>query len=142
MNFEATLGRQTGVLYYLLSRRLNELLTEAGTGITVDQFRLLTMLWPEDGITQQQLATLLGRDRASITRMTDILENQGVLVRISDKSDRRINLIYLTKVGKEIEPIAAACAKKVLDEMTRNFSAEEQTLFSNLLKRAIENLKE
>jgi DNA-binding MarR family transcriptional regulator len=140
MNYETTLGRQTGVLYHLLSRRLNGLLAEAGTGITVDQFRLLTMLWPEDGTTQQQLAVLLGRDRASVTRMTDILEKQGILVRIPDKNDRRINLIYLTKKGREIEPAAAACAQKALEEMTQNFTAEEEAQFSGLLKRAIGNL--
>jgi DNA-binding MarR family transcriptional regulator len=140
MDYEATLGRQTGVLYHLLSRRLNGLLAEAGTGITVDQFRLLTMLWREDGSTQQQLASLLGRDRASVTRMTDILEEQGVVVRIPDKNDRRINLIYLTKKGREIEPAAAACAQKALEEMTQNFTPEEEAQFSGLLQRAIQNL--
>jgi DNA-binding MarR family transcriptional regulator len=141
MDYEKTLGRQTGVLYHLLSKRLNTLLAEADTGITVDQFRLLTMLWKADGITQQQLAAQLGRDRASVTRMADILEEQSLITRISDKSDRRINLLYLTKKGRDIEPAAAACAQKALDEMTRNFSADETTAFSTLLQRAIENLR-
>lgn len=140
MNYEETLGRQTGLLYNLLSRRLNALLAEAGTGITVDQFRLLTMLWKEDGITQQQLAAQLGRDRASVTRMVDILEDQGVIARISDKHDRRINLLCLTKKGRELEPAAAACARKALDDMTRNFSEAEEAAFSQLLQRAIQNL--
>jgi DNA-binding MarR family transcriptional regulator len=141
MEFKKTLGRQIGVLYHRLSRRLNGLLEEAGTGITVDQFRLLTMLWKEDGMTQQQLATLVGRDRASITRMADILEEQGIISRIADKNDRRINLIYLSKKGRELEPLAAACAQKALDEMTQNFNENEKTIFSQLTQRAIENLK-
>ncbi len=140
MNYEETLGRQTGVLYHLLSRRLNGLLAEAGAGITTDQFRLLTMLWKADGITQQQLALQLGRDRASVTRMADILEGQGIVTRIPDKSDRRINLLYLTKKGRALEPAAAACAQKAMDEMTRNFSPAEEAAFSRLLQRAIENL--
>lgn len=141
MNYEKTLGRQIGVLYNLLSRRLNGLLAEAGTGITTDQFRLLTMLWREDGITQQQLAAQLGRDRASVTRMTDILEEQGIVTRISDKNDRRINLLHLTKKGRDLEPTAAACARKALEQMTNNFSETEEAVFSQLLQRAIENLK-
>ncbi len=141
MNYEVTLGRQTGVLYYLLSRRLNGLLAEAGTGITTDQFRLLTMLWKEDGITQQQLAAQLGRDRASVTRMTDILEEQGIVTRIADKNDRRINLLYLTKKGRDLEPAAAECARQALDQMTKNFTEAEEAAFSQLLQRAIENLK-
>lgn len=141
MDYEKTLGRQIGVLYHNLSRRLNGLLNESGAGITVDQFRLLTMLWKTDGITQQQLAVQLGRDRASITRMADILEEQGILNRISDKNDRRINLIYLTKKGRELEPGAAACAQQALDEMTQKFDASEKAAFAHLLQRAIENLR-
>jgi MarR family transcriptional regulator, organic hydroperoxide resistance regulator len=140
MNYEQTLGRQSGVLYYLLSKRLNTLLAEAGLGITVDQFRLLTMLWKEDGITQQQLADKLGRDRAGVTRMTDILEEQGVLVRVADKNDRRVNLLHLTKKGREIEPLAAAAAQRALDEMTKDFSTEEKSIFAQLHQRAIRNL--
>ena len=140
MEYEKTLGRQIGVLYNRLSRRVNWLLDEAGAGITIDQFRLLTMLWKEDGITQQQLAVLLGRDRASITRMVDILEEQGIINRISDKNDRRINLIHLSKKGRELEPTAAACAQQALDEMTRNFSETEKNAFAQLLQNAIRNL--
>jgi MarR family transcriptional regulator, organic hydroperoxide resistance regulator len=140
MNYEQTLGRQSGVLYYLLSKRLNTLLAEAGLGITVDQFRLLTMLWKEDGITQQQLADKLGRDRAGVTRMTDILEEQGILVRVADKNDRRVNLLHLTKKGREIEPLAAAAAQRALDEMTKDFSTEEKNIFAQLHQRAIRNL--
>jgi DNA-binding MarR family transcriptional regulator len=141
MVYEKTLGRFIGSLYNLLSRRLNALLAEAGTGITVDQFRLLTMLWREDGIAQQQLAAQLGRDRASVTRMTDILEKQGIITRITDKNDRRINLLYVTKKGRELEPLAAACAKKALEQMTQHFSETESAQFAQLIQRAIENLR-
>lgn len=141
MNYEKTLGRQIGVLFHLLTRRLNILLAEGGTGITADQFRLLTMLWKEDGIIQQHLAALLGRDRASVTRMADILEEQGIVTRISDRSDRRINLIYLTKKGRELEAVAAAAAQQTLDETTKNFTETEEAAFSQLLQRAIENLR-
>lgn len=141
MNYEETLGRQIGVLFHLLTRRLNVLLAEKGTGITTDQFRLLTMLWKEDGIIQQQLAAMLGRDRASVTRMADILEEDGIITRILDKNDRRIKLIYLTKKGRELEAAAAACAQQSLYEMTKDFSEAEEAAFSQLLQRATKNLR-
>lgn len=141
MNYEETLGRQIGVLFHLLTRRLNALLAEKGTGITTDQFRLLTMLWKEDGIIQQQLAAMLGRDRASVTRMADILEKDGIITRILDKNDRRIKLIYLTKKGRELEAAAAACAQQSLYDMTKDFSEAEEAAFSQLLQRATKNLR-
>lgn len=141
MDFENTFGRYIGLLHGLGTKRLNDLLYEAETEITADQFRLLTLLWKEDGIAQQKLACLLGRDRASVTRMADILENQHLITRIADKEDKRVNLLYLTKKGKELEKKSAECAQKVLDEMTSDFSEEEECMFKTLLQKAIKNFK-
>ena len=38
-----------------------------------------------------------------MTRLIDNMEKQHLVVRISDKKDRRTNLIHLTKDGKELE---------------------------------------
>lgn len=141
MNFEKNIGRYIGRLNYLGLKRMNELLTEAGANITADQFRLLTHLWKQDGIPQNQLALRLGRDRAGVTRMVDILENQHIITRIADTNDRRINLIYLTKPGKELETKAAECAQKYLNEMMEDFAEDEKIQFSSLLQRAVTNLK-
>lgn len=52
-----------------------------------------------------------------------------------------MNLIYRTKKDRELQPVAAACAKQALDNMTQNFCETEKTDFSQWLCRAIENLK-
>jgi len=141
MDFEQNLGRYIGQLHFALTKKLNKLLEESNAGITSDQFRLLTTLWKKDGLTQQQLANTTGRDRAGITRMIDILEDQGLLTRIPDKDDRRINLIYLTKKGKALEKIANQCAQRSLDEMTSDFNEEEKNNLESLLLRAFHNLE-
>jgi DNA-binding MarR family transcriptional regulator len=140
MNFETNIGRYTGVLHQSLHKRLNDLLEQAQTGITADQFRLLTHLWKEDGITQQQLACLLQRDKAGVKRMIDILEKQHFVTRIADKQDRRVNLVYLTKTGKELEKSCAECAKQCLQDAMQGFSIEEQNMLTTLLQKAIQNL--
>jgi DNA-binding MarR family transcriptional regulator len=142
MNYANTLARYIGITYSLQSKRLNELLEENEVGITTDQFRLMTHLWKQDGVPQQNLACNLSRDRASVTRMVDILENEGFITRIPDKADRRVNLIYLTKRGKELEIKAAACAQRCLDEMTKNLSKEEQHTLSALLQKVMKNFGE
>lgn len=139
MKCKKSLSQYLGHLQYLASKRLNELLVESGAEITSDQLRLLTLLWVEDGIPQQQLSCNASRDRASITRMVDILENQSIIVRIPDKNDRRVNLIYLTKKGKELETKAAECATKSVEEMLKGFNQEESLLFQDFLLRAIKN---
>ena len=44
--------------------------------------------------------------RQSMTRLIDNMERQHLVVRISDKKDRRTNLIHLTKDGKELEAVS------------------------------------
>jgi MarR family transcriptional regulator, organic hydroperoxide resistance regulator len=142
MNFEDNIGRYIGRIHSLFSYKLNQLLRESEAGITVDQFRLLTHLWKQDGISQQQLAQLVRRDRASITRMVDILEQQGFINRASDKDDRRINLIFLTEKGKQLEPIASKAAEETLNISQKGFSQSERKTLDELLNRVISNLKE
>ncbi len=141
MDFEDNVGRYIGRIHNLFSYKLNELLRESEAGITVDQFRLLTHLWKEDGISQQQLAQLVRRDRASITRMVDILEEQGFINRTADKDDRRINLIFLTKKGKQLEPIASKAAQETLEISQKGFSKANRLAFADFLKKVIVNLK-
>jgi DNA-binding MarR family transcriptional regulator len=142
MDFEDNVGRYIGRIHDLFSHKLNQLLRESDTDITVDQFRLLTHLWKQDGISQQQLAQLVRRDRASITRMADILEQQGIINRTSDKQDRRINLIFLTTKGKQLEPIASEAAQETLEISQKGFSNAERLVLNDLLKKVILNLKE
>lgn len=142
MDFEDNLGRYIGRIHNLFSNKLNQLLRESEAGITVDQFRLLTHLWKEDGISQQQLAQQVRRDRASVTRMVDILEEQGFISRAEDKEDRRINLIFLTKKGKQLQPIASKAAQEALSISQNGFSKSERLALTELLKRMISNLKE
>lgn len=141
MDFENNLGRNVGRIHYLFSQKLNVLLRNAATGITVDQFRMLTQLWKEDGISQQKLALYVKRDRASVTRMVDILEEQEIIRRVADKDDRRINLIFLTPKGKELEAIASNAAQEVLDIAQQDLSNTQKTTLSELLQKVIANLK-
>ena len=51
-----------------------------------------------------------------MTRLIDNMERQHLVVRISDKKDRRTNLIHLTKDGKELEEKARIIAGQTLKE--------------------------
>ncbi|UZR98806.1 MarR family winged helix-turn-helix transcriptional regulator [Chondrinema litorale] len=141
MEFENTLGRFISRLKYLAYQELNRELKQSNLCITGDQFRLLTHLWKEDGLTQQKVADLTDRNRGSITRMVDVLEKNGVIKRIEDKRDRRVNLIYLTESGRELESQAVECVERIHDKITQGFTEEEIDNFGNLLKKSIKNLE-
>lgn len=124
-----------------MSRLLNKKLEKANTGITADQFKLLKILWEEDGKTQQFISQSSRRDRGTITRMIDVLEKKKLISRKPDKSDKRINLIHLTPAGKEIEALAMKCSQETYEQTLRDFKVTEINLFKNYLKKAMTNLE-
>lgn len=52
------------------------------------------------GITQKQLAQLVGVDGSSLVRVIDILVRQGLIERRRDEADGRARLIHLTPGGE------------------------------------------
>lgn len=140
MDYKNNVGRFVGRIHNLMTKRLNLFYKESEVGITAEQFRLFTHLWESDGISQQQLCAPLNRDKAAVTRMVDILEKEGYIKRESDASDRRINLLFLTKKGKDIERESTKCVEKVLKLAVQNFSQKEKEELERLLKKMIQNL--
>ncbi|MFC0220526.1 MarR family transcriptional regulator for hemolysin [Pseudochelatococcus lubricantis] len=53
------------------------------------------------GICQKDLAVRVGIDGSSLVRLLDILAAKGLIERRQDASDRRSNLLFLTRAGEE-----------------------------------------
>ena len=68
--------------------------------ITPTQFRLLSLI---DSIKGQRITSLSGRlllSKSQVTRIVDIMVNNGLVQRTTDPLDRRAKLIVLTKSGQ------------------------------------------
>lgn len=70
-----------------------------------------------------------------MTRLIDNMERQHLVVRISDKKDRRTNLIHLTKDGKELEERARVIANQTLKEALRGITVEELSISQEVLRK-------
>lgn len=53
-----------------------------------------------DGVSQKELASLVGIDSSSLVRLLDTLETRGHIQRCTAPDDRRVKLIMLTEAGK------------------------------------------
>jgi DNA-binding MarR family transcriptional regulator len=101
---------------------------------------LLINLWPEDGLTQSEVAESLCIQPATVTKMLDRLVKTGLVQRVQDSSDQRVSRVYLTEKGRELlEPI-----EQVWEELEQtsfaNLSLEERLLLRRLLLQVHENL--
>lgn len=70
--------------------------------MTYPQLGALMALIRNEQITQKELAALLETDTTTSRVLCDSLEKRGWLKRTSDKKDRRVNRLNLTKKGKQM----------------------------------------
>lgn len=131
----------TGKAYTALSRRLQKNLRDAGIEITGEQWSVLYALWEEEGLTQQELAQRTFREKTAITRLIDNIERVNLVIRVADKGDRRTNLIYLTKAGRQLKEEGMKQANQTLQEALAGVDADHIQIAKDTLKKVYENLK-
>ncbi len=131
----------TGKASTAVARRLQKEFKQASIDITIEQWSVLYHLWKQDGLSQQQLCDATFRDKPSITRLVDNLENQKLVNRIASKNDRRINLIYLTKEAKQLQLKTMEIASLTLNKALANVSFDQIEVAKQVLQIVYDNLK-
>lgn len=129
-----------GMATTAVARRLQKNFRKAGLEITIEQWSILCHLWREDSLSQQELGTRTFRDKASITRLIDNLEKQGLVTRVASTSDRRINLVCITDTAKPLQEITYHLANQTMSEALLNITKEEIETVKNVFQRVYDNL--
>ena len=125
-----------------INRKLHRNFRQNEIEISPEQWTILLALWEKDGITQQELCNATFKDKPSMTRLIDNMERQHLVVRISDKKDRRNNLIHLTKTGRELENKAYKIANATLEQALQGLSLEELKIGQEVLRKVFTNTKD
>lgn len=125
-----------------INRKLYRNFRLNGLEITPEQWTVLIFLWEKDGVTQQELCNATFKDKPSMTRLIDNMERQHLVVRISDRADRRTNLIHLTKTGKDLETSARNIAAQTLKEALDGITLEELRVSQDVLRKIFHNTKD
>lgn len=85
-------------------RLFNQLLVKKNIGaFNGEQGRILYILWKKDYITIRELAKRTGLAVTTLTSMLDRMEQAGLIMRSSDKSDRRKTLISSTDNARALQ---------------------------------------
>ena len=125
-----------------INRKLYRNFRQNGIDITPEQWTILLVLWEKDGVPQQELCNATFKDKPSMTRLIDNMERQHLVVRISDKKDRRTNLIHLTKTGRELEGRAFKIANITLEEALSGLTTDELKIAQEVLKKIFTSIKD
>ncbi|HEV7260057.1 MAG TPA: MarR family transcriptional regulator [Bosea sp. (in: a-proteobacteria)] len=145
-----------GIRFSLLARRWRRALDAglaAGGLSDATWVPLIHLQETGGGITQKELAALVGIDGSSLVRVLDILSREGLLERRPDETDGRARLIYLTAAGErrvvEIRQDLAEEEKELLADlsdadivtMLGHFDRIEQRLTARQARRQAEEVR-
>jgi MarR family transcriptional regulator, organic hydroperoxide resistance regulator len=109
--------------------------------ITVDYWFVLSILWEEDNISHGILADRLSRDKASLSRTLDLMEEKGLIKKISDADDKRGSKILLTRLSKEMKDKATQTAIDFTQSELKSLSPIEIKELARMLNQIYSNVK-
>lgn len=103
--------------------------------LTQKQCATLTLIGANPAVSQVDLASTLGTDRATMMAMVDRLEQRGLLLRRRSVGDRRRQELNLTPEGEVMLERAKRAIAQHEGHFTQRFSADELKCFMNALRR-------
>ena len=82
-----------------MKKHIASVFKKEGINLTAEQFLVMDTLWNQGEMTQQTIAYIIQKDKNSVTQFIDNLEKKGLVQRVVDSADRRVNNIKLSKTG-------------------------------------------
>ncbi len=115
-------------------------LTPALPGLTAMHGRLLLMIANRTGSTAQQLTELLKRDKAQITRLLNDLQQSALVLRQTDPTDGRRQLLQLSEQGQQLAAELKTKKRRIAGKMLVGLTALQQQQMAELLTQMHLNL--
>ena len=126
------------VLWQIMTagRRIEERLENAleETGLSLAKLNALKYLVEADGpLALGHLAEKIECVKSNVTQLVDRLENEGLVRRMPDPSDRRGVLAAVTDLGLERYSVGARALAGAEAELTAELPDDQRTLLTELL---------
>ena len=114
-----SLGFRLGVA----SRRMSQLFAHRlkEYGISPEQWSVLHLIAGQEGLIQKEVAERSFKDKPTVTRILDVLEEKGLISRKPGEQDRRSFRLYPTDKGRELalktEPLERGVNVELADRL-------------------------
>ena len=140
LKFNINLGMLIQSAQNAMTKRFVQNVFNSGLDISMDQWMVLGPIWQLESPSQKDLGEICLRDKPTISRIIDSLEDKSLVVRVSDQIDHRIKRVVLTKAGKQLFYDVLPIMEKTREEVRGEIPDEEIEIFKNVLSKIIKNL--
>ena len=140
LKFNINLGMLIQSAQNAMTKRFVQNVLNSGLDISMDQWIVLGPIWQLESPSQKDLGEICLRDKPTITRIIDSLEEKSLVVRVSDQIDHRIKRVILTNAGKQLFYDVLPIMEKTREEVRGDIPEEEIKIFKNVLSKIIKNL--
>lgn len=125
----------------MLKAFMRQKFRENNIDITSEMLQVLSVLWRQDGVNQQEIANATLKDKASLTYLIDNLVRRNLVQRTEDEKDRRNKLITLTADGRELRKTIEPWISEMYLVAGQNISADLVAKATDLLATLMHNLE-
>lgn len=140
-DIDSSLAPWIGKTSKIVDYYLQDALQQHGFKLTKEQFVLLKKLTEKDGLNQNELASLLYRDKSTMARLLAKMEKKGHVRREQSHKDKRINKIYITEKGKLTFDKTIPVVTRIINVLEHDITQAEKEHMINILKKVQSNLK-
>lgn len=142
------LKNPTGTVLYTIEQTIKEYrkisqknIAKIVSDMTVDQGLVLLILNENSNYSQKDIAGLIFKDNASITRIIELMVKKDYLVRTVNELDRRKFNLEITEKGRNTVELLSPAIKLNRTTALDGLSENEIELLDTLLNKIITNCK-
>ena len=134
------LGKWIGKTAKIMGAYANNQLVEHKILLTRTQLIVLKTLEHTNGLSQNDLAFITERDKTSLTRLMNTMEKKQLVYRTSSKVDKRIKLVFMTDIGKDLLEQAVPVVHEIETKITQGISNSDIETAISVLRRVQTNV--
>ena len=109
-------------------------------GVNVTEWRIMSLLAIEPGITASRICHVIGFDKGPVSRTLTIMQNRDLITIKTDPRDGRSHSISLTPKGRQIHDAVIVAALERERRLLACLRKDEREVLIDLLRRVHSNL--
>ncbi|MDX8403241.1 MAG: MarR family transcriptional regulator [Mariprofundaceae bacterium] len=140
LNLEHAMGFFVNRTAFVMSEEMVRRFKAHGQRLSAQDFGILFRLWKQNGLSQVQIASLMMRDKTTITRRLDALVRKDLIERRIDPADRRLYRIHLTEQGMKVTESMMVVVDEFQKTLLADIPDEHKAITINTLKSITESV--